>query len=242
MKENKKDEMETGVGNEAPISKADKRHKILTIVGIVICVLLLPVLVINCILLIKGAVNEDEVPSIGGKMPLIVLTDSMYPEIKSGDIIICEQIDTSEIKVGDVISFFDPAGNGTSVVTHQVIAIETTEKGTYYQTKGTNNNTADRLWVAQDAIIGIYTGTRLGGVGHVALFMQSTAGLIVCILVPLALFVGYEFLRRKKTDKEKQDDMSKLLQELEALKAAQATQQSAETEAATIENADENAS
>ena len=103
--------------------KASTTHKVLTIVGIVLCVILIPILIINLTLITKSMVNKDEVPSIGGNIPLIVLTDSMSPLIESGDLIICETADAKDIKKDDVISFFDPAGNGSSVVTHRVIEV-----------------------------------------------------------------------------------------------------------------------
>ena len=59
--------------------KSTTGHKILTIVGIVICVILVPILAMNVTMIIKGLVNKDEVPTIGGYAPLIVLTDSMNP-------------------------------------------------------------------------------------------------------------------------------------------------------------------
>jgi ABC-type transporter Mla maintaining outer membrane lipid asymmetry ATPase subunit MlaF len=49
----------------------------------------------------------------------------MYPTIESGDLIICHVEDAKDVEVGDVISFFDPAGNGKSIVTHRVLEIET---------------------------------------------------------------------------------------------------------------------
>ena len=196
-------------------------HKIMTIIGIVLCVILVPILIINLTLIAKSYINKDEVPSVGGMMPLIVLTDSMYPEIKSGDLVICQTADAEDIKVGDIISFFDPAGNGTSVVTHQVI--ERIEEGgkLTFRTKGTNNNTEDRLPVSAEDIVGIWTGVRFGGAGSVALFMQTTAGLIVCVVVPIILLVGYDLIRRRKYEKEKGDDMAVLLAELEELKRMQ---------------------
>ena len=108
---------------EATTSKEQSRQKLLTIIGAVLCVILIPILIINLTLIVKSYVNTDEVPKIGGVCPLIVLTDSMLPEISSGDLIICKDIDAKDVKVGDVISFFDPAGNGSSVVTHRVIEI-----------------------------------------------------------------------------------------------------------------------
>ena len=90
--------------------KGNLTHNILTVVGTVLCVILVPILIINITLIIKSFTNKDEVPSVGGIFPLIVLTDSMYPEIESGDLIINKTIDPEDVKNGDVISFFDPAG------------------------------------------------------------------------------------------------------------------------------------
>ena len=180
----------------------------------------------NCVLIVKGLVNEKEVPGLFGRTPLIVLTDSMYPEIKSGDIIICKDISPEDVKVGDVISFFDPADkNGVAVVTHRVIEIITDDGELYFRTKGDNNNTDDKIAVPAENLVGLWTETRFAGLGHVALFMQSTWGLIVCIFLPLALFVGYEIFRRRKQDTKQQSDMDALMAELAALKAQQAEQQ-----------------
>ena len=210
--------------------KEQKKQRALTITGIVLCLLLLPILIVNVTLIVKSYINTDEVPSIGGISPLIVLTDSMLPEISSGDLIITKQIDPADVKVGDVISFFDPAGNGSSVVTHRVIEIVTENGETKWRTRGDNNNTEDRVAVPFDNLVGIWTGTRIGGAGSVAMFLQTTPGLIVCIGCPLALLVGYDVLRRRKYDKAKQEDTDALLKELEALRAMQAEKSKSECE------------
>lgn len=197
----------------------DKKQKVLNIVGITLCIILIPILIVNCVLIVKGIANEDEVPGIFGRTPLIVLTDSMYPEIESGDIIICKDIDPSDVKIGDVISFFDPESNGTAVVTHRVIDVLHHEGKLYFRTQGDNNNAVDKASVPEENLVGIWTGTRLNGLGHVALFMQSTWGLIVCIFIPIAAFVVYEVLRRRKQDGKQKQDMDALMAELAALKA-----------------------
>ena len=210
--------------------KEQKKQRALTITGIVLCLLLLPILIVNVTLIVKSYINTDEVPSIGGISPLIVLTDSMLPEISSGDLIITKQIDPADVKVGDVISFFDPAGNGSSVVTHRVIEIVTENGETKWRTRGDHNNTEDRVAVPFDNLVGIWTGTRIAGAGSVAMFLQTTPGLIVCIGCPLALLVGYDVLRRRKYDKAKQEDTDALLKELEALRAMQAEKSKSEGE------------
>ena len=98
-------------------------HKAFTVIGTILCIILTPILIINLTLIAKSYINQNEVPSVGGWLPLIVLTDSMQPEIDGGDLIICHTAEAEEIKTGDVIAFFDPAGNGTSIVTHRVIEI-----------------------------------------------------------------------------------------------------------------------
>ncbi len=200
----------------------ESRQKLLTIIGAVLCVILIPILIVNLTLIIKSYVHEDQVPGIGGYSPLIVLTDSMLPEISSGDLIIVQQTDPAEVKVGDVISFFDPAGNGTSVVTHRVIELVTENGVTKWRTRGDNNNTEDRELVPMGNLVGVWQGTRIAGAGNVAMFLQSTPGLIVCIACPIALLVGYDVLRRRKYEKAQKQDTDALLAELEQLRALKA--------------------
>lgn len=204
--------------NKTSPSKADSRQKLLTVIGTVLCIILLPVLIVNITLIAKSYINTDEVPGIGGYCPLIVLTDSMLPEISSGDLIICQELDPEDVKVGDVISFFDPAGNGTSVVTHRVLEIVQEDGQIKWLTKGDNNNTEDKELVPAGNLVGIYR-SRVAGAGNVAMFLQSTPGLIVCIGCPVLLLVLFDVLRRKKFEKAKQADTDALLAELEQLRA-----------------------
>lgn len=217
----------------------DVFHNSLTIVGVIMCVILVPMLIINCTLIVKSFVNKDEVPDFGGYLPLIVLTDSMHPEIKGGDLIICKTIDSSEAEVGNVVSFFDPAGNGTTVVTHRIVDRIEKDGKIYFQTKGANNNTEDRELVPIENVFARYDGFRLGGVGKLAMFMQTTTGLIVCVILPIILFVGYDIIRRKLYERKNGDSVAALMAELEALKAANAEKEKAEqTETVAQENTD----
>ena len=200
---------------------SEKLHKSLTVVGIVLCVILVPILIINCTLIVKSFINKDEVPSIGGTMPFIVLSDSMHPLIKSGDVIICKEIEAEKVEEGMVISFYDPDGSGTSVVTHKVIEKIEKDGKLSFRTEGINNNDEDRLPVPAENVIAEYTGFRVPLVGHVAMFMQTTAGLIVCVIVPIVLLVGYDIIRRRLYEKSKTDDVAALKAELEALRSMQ---------------------
>ena len=194
-------------------------RKVATVIGAIICVLLVPILAVNCILLFKGATNSDEVPSVGGVVPFIVLSDSMYPEIQSGDLIVCRQSPAADVREGDVISFFDPEGNGVSVVSHRVVAIGTDDSGQpVFTTKGDANNVEDSSPVTADKLVGVYQ-FRIPGLGNVAMFMQSTQGLVICVAVPVALLLAYDILRRRAYDRQSQAETDALKAELEELRA-----------------------
>ena len=201
--------------------KTSSTHKILTVIGTILCIILIPILVINCTLILKSYTNKEEVPSVGGFLPLIVLTDSMYPEIESGDLIICHTADAEDIKVNDVIAFFDPAGNGSSIVTHRVLEVTEQDGQLAFRTKGDANNTEDKMLVPAENLVAVYQ-SRIPGAGNIAMFMQSTTGLIVCVVLPIILLVGYDIIRRRLYERNKKDDMDALMAELNALKAEKA--------------------
>ena len=214
----------------------------LTVVGIILCVILVPVLIVNCTLILKGIFAPDQVPSFFGYIPLIVTTKSMQQVIPAGSLIICRVADPQSIEEGNIISFFDPESRSSSVVTHEVVRLEyATDPVTgevyvaSYRTKGTNNDIEDRLSVPTENLVGVYADVCFAGLGSVLLFMQSTVGMLLCLFIPIAAILVYEFKRRKKADKAKQDDLAALRAELAALKAegnAQVSEKSEETDGA----------
>lgn len=204
--------------------KSTVRHRVLTVVGIVLCVVLIPILVVNVTLIVKSFTNSDEVPKIGGYCPLIVLTGSMEPEIGSGDLIICKQIDSEQVKVDDVIAFFDPASNNNSVLTHRVVEVVAGDGSLSFKTKGDANNAADTQLVPADNLVGIYQ-CKISGAGNVAMFMQTPVGLVICVVLPLGLLIGYDLLRRRRYEKQNKEDTDALLRELEELKAQKALEE-----------------
>ena len=206
-------------------NKGKKQGKIGNIIGVVLCVILIPILLANVTMIVKGLINPNKVPSIGGYSPLIVLTDSMFPDIKSGDLIITKAADAKDVKVGDVISFFDPDGSGTSVLTNRVVELVEEDGKLFFRTKGDANNSEDPSLAPAENLIGLYQ-SKINGAGNVAMFLQSTPGLIVCIGVPLVLLVGFELLRRRNYEKSKNNDTQALLKELEELRAKQAASES----------------
>ena len=190
----------------------------LTVLGICLCVVLIPLLICNISLIIQAYKNPDEVPGINGYKPMMVLTDSMSPTIKSGDLIVIKEVDPNSLKVGDIITFFDPAGNGQTTVTHTIKSICTENGVLMFETQGDNNNAPDRLLVEAEAVIGIY-GFRLPLVANGVMFMQTVPGLVLCIFGPMGIFILFDLKRRREYEKQQELEREGLLAELSSLRS-----------------------
>ena len=199
--------------------KVSVGHRVLTIIGTILCIVLIPILILNCTLIFKSYTNKEEVPSVGGVFPMIILTDSMDPVFSSGDLILCHTTQAQDVKEGDIICFYDPAGNGTTTVTHRVVKVTKDDAGALaWQTKGDANNTEDSMLVPAKNLVGIYQRS-FAGLGNAAMFMQTTQGLIICVVCPIILLVGYDMIRRRMYEKSKKEDTDALLKELAKLRA-----------------------
>ena len=231
---------------EAVKAKSSGRSKGLTVLGIILCVILVPILVVNVTMIVKSYTNPDEYPSFAGYNLMIVLSPSMENTIMTGDLILVKNADAQDIKGessagaqdGDIISFFDPDSSKQSVLTHRCKTVQDTDGTISFITKGDNNMSEDLTPCPAENLIGKYI-TRIPGAGNVAMWLQTTPGLIVCVAVPIVLLVAYDLIMKKRYDKSKKKDTDALLAELESLRAQQAdAEEKAEAKA---ESADEKA-
>lgn len=189
-------------------------------IGIIICVLLLPLLIINTTLIVKSIVYPDEVPSFLGYKPFIVLSGSMEPEFYSGDLVLVREAVTSDLKVGDVISYKE----GQPVITHRILKV-TEEQGTrQFITKGDHNNVSDRNPVTEDQVEGRYL-FHVSKLGNFAIFMQTPIGMVIFIACPLVLFILYDIMRRSYFDRKKNKKTVELEAELAKMRQQLAEKQ-----------------
>ena len=91
----------------------------------------------------KANDDENKPRSFFGYTFLSVLTDGMEPLIKEADLIVVKKVDPNSIKVGDVISFFDPCTPTDAILTHRVISIYEKDGVRYAITAGDNNANTD---------------------------------------------------------------------------------------------------
>lgn len=77
--------------------KSSLSFKIMTIVGIILLIILIPCLVCNVTLIVKSIANPAEVPDFMGYKPFIVLSGSMQPTIMLDDLVLTKEISEEEI-------------------------------------------------------------------------------------------------------------------------------------------------
>lgn len=72
--------------------------------------------------------------------PSVIVSGSMYPAIKVGDMVIIKKCDASQMEIGDLIQF--EIENKVRIV-HRIIAIDEEDGQELFITKGDNNNNQD---------------------------------------------------------------------------------------------------
>lgn len=187
-------ELETIQGNkqlDAPKNKKKKPSKarrVWGIIGLSILTALFVLLLLNAML---NIFMPHYYPTFGKYRFFAVVSDSMEPEIPTGNMIMDETPRSPEdIQVGTVITFevADAKGNIT-VLTHRVVEIKTINEKTVYVTKGDNAPAVDSIVPEYSDIIGIYTGRQCGFFGYFFGFMQSESGAIFLFIVLFIVFI-----------------------------------------------------
>ncbi len=189
---------------------------LINVIGGILCVIFIPIILVNVVLIVKTYTDPDHIPSVAGYSPVICLSGSMEPVFSTGDMIFIRHVeDPAALQEGDVICYL----TGEKIaVTHEIVQVTEVDGQVRYITQGRANNTADQLAVAPDQVEGVYTGVHIPRLGSVAMFMQTTTGMIVCIVCPLLVLVGWDILRRRAQSRREQartEELEARLRELE---------------------------
>jgi signal peptidase I len=114
----------------------------------------------------------------------VVISDSMSPQIRTGDAVIMKDMDTANVPIGTVIIFNDP-NNRQDMVIHRVVAVEDRGGVKFYSTKGDNNAQPDNWKISMGEVLGGVAVT-LPKLGSFLDFMTTARGYVSCIVIPAA--------------------------------------------------------
>ncbi len=189
-------------------------RKIALIVSLIMAVILVPIIVINTVLIVRSYTNTEHIPSIFGISPLVVLSGSMSGTFETNALIFIQDVDTETLEVGDVVCYLIEE----TAVTHRITQVTTDDEGVFaYITQGDANNTEDTYFVYPEQIEGIYFG-HVSEIGAFVLFMQTTAGMVIFIGLPIVLYLVLDYILSRKEKKEDNKKAKDLEKELEALR------------------------
>ncbi len=125
-----------------------------------------------------------------------IVSGSMEPNIKVYDVVISKKIkNPKDIKVGDVITFVSTSSISKGMtVTHRVIEVKETEKGTVYRTKGDNNLSPDTAPAEFHNVIGKVI-LRVPQLGRVQSFIGTQSGWLIVIVIPALIIIISDILK-----------------------------------------------
>ena len=184
--------------------------------------LLVIILLIGYIILINVYKKQDKL----GDIPInfyTILTTSMTPTIKAGDIVITLKDKNNIYKTGDPITFVSEGNISKGVIiTHRIIDTKIVNGSYFYYTKGDANNTADGSPVSATNVIGKVI-LKIPKAGFIQQFVVSKFGWLVVVVLPIIVYdivkifekmmkgkFFKESLKDSKT-KAKREDLNKIL-------------------------------
>ena len=139
--------------------------------------------------------SGNGVPSIFGIRIFSIQTESMYPTLLPGDLIFDTGVkDTSELRNGDIITYWTVINGERVLNTHRIHEIYDGGGYLIFSTKGDNNTIADPLTVHESEIVGQYK-FRIGGIGKVFDYLQTSTGFLIVIVIPVFLFFLFHLVQ-----------------------------------------------
>lgn len=135
----------------------------------------------------------------------IIVTKSMEPELKVGDIILVNKVNPKDIKVGDNITYQGMSGDVTNrIITHKVDTIKEEMGKIIFNTKGVANLFSDTYFVYPEQIYGKVT-YRFKLLSFISRLIKTWYGFILIIVLPLSTLFVSEMFQMKKEIKERLD-------------------------------------
>ena len=181
--------------------------------SVAIDVLIILVFIVSTLVVVASitAKRTGSQPSVMGYVFSSVQTDSMQGTINKGDFVVGKLIDdNTEIKVGDIISFFEYYNGREITITHRVVKIIDHETDPGYITQGDNEQYSDEVVKTKDRIQSIYK-FRIPFLGKFIDFLKTPFGFIITLVIPLLAFICWQayklillFFQSKQAELEEQ--------------------------------------
>ena len=164
--------------------------------------ILMIVILYNTFLITKSSLDNNASKEMFGYKSYIIVTESMKPTIKVGDVVLVEKCKEEKLKAEDVITIRTFEG---LIITHRIVEInineETGEKE--YTTKGDNNTVVDKEIITYKQIEGKKV-LVIPLLGKILLALNNKAYIIIILLFAgLIVWHNVKLQKRRKIRREK---------------------------------------
>jgi signal peptidase I len=133
------------------------------------------------------------VPGVIWHSTMTVLSGSMTPTLRVGDVVVDQRIAPLDARVGDVITFRDPE-DARKLYTHRVVGISVTGDTVSFVTKGDANTGVERWSIPESGSLGRVM-LRVPKLGYVTDRAGSRVGKLLLIVAPAFLLGVFEIRR-----------------------------------------------
>ncbi|MBI2238937.1 MAG: signal peptidase I [Actinobacteria bacterium] len=140
-----------------------------------------------------GMLLSITLPYLFGYRSLTVLSGSMEPTLHTGDVVVVEEISPLDVKIGDVVSFRDPADE-TRIITHRVRSMQVEEGTVRFVTKGDSNTGVEHWKVSADGTVG-RVGYHVWRLGYALFWIRGRYGRLILVVIPALVLGAYELVR-----------------------------------------------
>ena len=139
--------------------------------------------------------SGNGVPSIFGVRVFSIQTESMYPVLLPGDLVIGTAVkDAGELRQDDIITYWTVINGERVLNTHRIHNIYDGGGYLIFETKGDNNSSSDALTVHEAEIVAQYA-FRVGGLGKVFDYLQTSTGFLIVVVIPVFLFFLFHVIQ-----------------------------------------------
>ncbi len=133
------------------------------------------------------------IPYLFGNKSLTVLSGSMEPTLHVGDVVIVHEISPLTARVGDIVTFRDPA-DPTRLITHRARSIQAVGNTIRFVTKGDANNSVENWEISGDGKIGLVQ-YRVPRIGYVLSWIRGKLGRLMLVVFPALALGAWEIHR-----------------------------------------------
>jgi signal peptidase len=180
--------------------------RILNGLAVALSVALVAVIVVAVGMSLAQKRSPTHVAQFDGHLVLTVLSGSMTPVIRTGDVIVDHTVTAAQanaLHVGQIVTYEVPGKTFHGqpfLITHRIVGVLTatnqaTGQATHlYRTKGDANNVADPGLVSPSQILGVYSW-RIPRAGYIVAFVHRPLGFGLLVVLPALYLIGSEFLR-----------------------------------------------